>query len=272
MRRLNVVTLITLLAICLVIYVYADDIIDAAGSWLEKPVAAETVAPNEAPAPPPANAQVPPKPDKPSVDKPEPETKPPAGEKKPAQIGEPLLLVNKQYYLPADYVPPDLTKPDIPFSFSGDLPQRYMRKEAADALSRLYQQAVAEKITLVGVSGFRSYQTQKAIFDQKAKAEGEEKANQFSARPGESEHQTGLAIDISSPSVGNQLTQSFGQTKEGLWLAENAPKYGFIIRYLKGKEDITGYMYEPWHIRYVGIETAQAIASQNITLEEYLKK
>lgn len=97
-------------------------------------------------------------------------------------------------------------------------------------------------------------------------------ANQTSAKPGESEHQTGLAMDVSSPSVNFQLTQYYGHTREGKWLVENAPKHGFIIRYPEGKEYITGYNYEPWHIRYVGKNAAEFIMNENITLEEYLGK
>ncbi|WP_242973039.1 M15 family metallopeptidase [Anaeromicrobium sediminis] len=101
---------------------------------------------------------------------------------------------------------------------------------------------------------------------------GVEKTNQFSAKPGESEHQTGLAIDVSSPAVNYRLTQSFEETKEGKWIKENAPRFGFIIRYEEGKESITGYQYEPWHLRYVGRETAKEIVNRNISFEEYLGK
>lgn len=99
-----------------------------------------------------------------------------------------------------------------------------------------------------------------------------EAANQFSARAGESEHQTGLAMDISSKSVNFSLTQSFAQTREGKWLEENASEFGFIIRYPEGKEHITGYQFEPWHLRYVGKNPSLEIASRNITLEGYLGK
>ena len=181
-----------------------------------------------------------------------------------------LVLVNKEYNLPADYIPPDLVQPDIPFSFSEDLPKKKMRAEAARALEELFRQAAAEGIELAGVSGYRSYQRQEAIFNYRARERGEEVANRTSARPGQSEHQTGLAMDVSSASVGYALIEDFGNTKEGLWLAENAPRFGFIIRYPKGKEHLTGYSYEPWHIRYVGVEAAQEIAARGLILEEYL--
>lgn len=145
-----------------------------------------------------------------------------------------------------------------------------MRAEAARALEELFRQAAAEGIELAGVSGYRSYQRQEAIFNYRARERGEEVANRTSARPGQSEHQTGLAMDVSSASVGYALIEDFGNTKEGLWLAENAPRFGFIIRYPKGKEHLTGYSYEPWHIRYVGVEAAQEIAARGLILEEYL--
>ncbi|WP_432409628.1 M15 family metallopeptidase [Wukongibacter sp. M2B1] len=110
------------------------------------------------------------------------------------------------------------------------------------------------------------------MFASKVMERGIYVANQTSAKPGESEHQTGLAMDVSSPSVNFQLTQYYSQTREGKWLVENAPKHGFIIRYPAGKEYITGYNYEPWHIRYVGKNAAEFIMNENITLEEYLGK
>ncbi len=145
-----------------------------------------------------------------------------------------------------------------------------MRKEAALSLEQLFNAAKQNNITLLALSGYRSFDYQSQVFARSAQNTGG--VSQWSARPGESEHQTGLAMDVASPSVNYQLSIYFGEIKEGIWLKENAYKYGFIIRYLKGKEDITGYQYEPWHIRYVGKNTAKAIYEQNITLEEYLSK
>ncbi|HET7615667.1 MAG TPA: M15 family metallopeptidase, partial [Bacillales bacterium] len=99
-----------------------------------------------------------------------------------------------------------------------------------------------------------------------------EKANQVSARPGQSEHQTGLSMDISTPEIGVDLDQNFGETKAGKWVAAHAADFGFILRYPKGKEDITGYEYEPWHLRYVGKKPAKTIMENHLTLEEYLSK
>lgn len=180
------------------------------------------------------------------------------------------VLVNKDRALPVEYIPQDLVVPNIPFSFSEDLPKKKMRKEAAHAVERLFAQAERDGLQLTGVSAYRSYQRQQEIFDRNSKIKGEAEANKVSARPGESEHQTGLAIDVSAPSVNYQLVEAFGETKEGKWLRENAHKYGFIIRYPEGKEKTTGYQYEPWHLRYVGQKAAWTITTKGLTLEEYI--
>lgn len=178
-----------------------------------------------------------------------------------------LVLVNKQNSLAHDYIPPNLVVPNVPFTIAGFDPRKQMRTEAARALEQLFGQAARENIALTGVSAYRSFDRQAEIF--RSNILTNPNANLTSARPGESEHQTGLSIDVSSPSVGNSLTQAFSDTPEGRWLAHNAPTFGFIIRFPKGKENITGYQYEPWHIRYVGQTAAREIASGNYTLEEY---
>lgn len=121
-------------------------------------------------------------------------------------------------------------------------------------------------------SAYRPYEYQKALHDRYKQADGAVKANTYSAKAGYSEHETGLCLDVSSPSVNYNLVQAYGTTEEGKWLARNAHKHGFIIRYPKGKEKITGYDYEPWHIRYVGKTAAGEIYKKNQTLEEYLNK
>lgn len=181
-----------------------------------------------------------------------------------------LVLVNKNRNLPADYKPNDLVIPNVRFSFEENIEKKYMRKEAAQALEELFNEAEKSGIYLYAISGFRSYERQKYLFDYRAARDGFEEANKLTAYPGQSEHQTGLAMDISCESLGFDLRQEFEQTAEGKWLKENAHKYGFIIRYPKGAEDITGYSYEPWHVRYVGKETADKIYERGITLEEYL--
>ncbi|MBQ6089621.1 MAG: M15 family metallopeptidase, partial [Firmicutes bacterium] len=124
--------------------------------------------------------------------------------------------------------------------------------------------------TLCVCSGYRTYEYQQELFLQNLESQGEEYTHMFSAYPGRSEHHTGLAIDITSPSMDWALSQDFAEYPEGQWLDEHCQDYGFILRYPKGKEDITGYGYEPWHFRYVGKEVAKEIMSKGITFEEYL--
>ncbi|OAB45882.1 M15 family metallopeptidase [Paenibacillus antarcticus] len=179
------------------------------------------------------------------------------------------VIVNKQRSLPDGYEPKDLVEPNVKFSFDGANEKRFMRKEAAEALEKLFARAESENIELRAVSGYRSYARQKVIFANNVRTKGEKEAARVSSVPGNSEHQTGLSIDVSSPSVDNTLEQSFGETTEGKWLAEHAPEYGFVIRYPEGAEDKTGYIYEPWHIRYVGTDVAPDLAKSELTVEEY---
>lgn len=181
------------------------------------------------------------------------------------------VLVNKDHKLSEDYVPDNLVTPNVPFA-PGSF-HKTMRKEAADALEKMFDAASADGISLFAVSGYRSYGIQEIIFNSNVGVKGSvEAANMYSARPGESEHQTGLAMDVTSKSVGYKLIIEFENTAEGKWLSENAHKYGFIVRYLPGKEHITGYAYEPWHIRYLGVELAQAVYESGLTYEEYLQE
>lgn len=182
-----------------------------------------------------------------------------------------LALVNKQYALPDGYEPFDLTVPDIRFPFDEDDPKKQLRNVAAEALEEMFKQADDDGIELYAQSGFRSFQRQEAIFAANVERDGEEKANTYSARPGESEHQTGLVMDVTSRTIGFRLEVEFGETAEGQWVEQNAHNYGFIIRYPEGKESITEYQYEPWHLRYVGTKAAKEITENNLTLEEYLK-
>ncbi|WP_164670874.1 D-alanyl-D-alanine carboxypeptidase family protein [Virgibacillus doumboii] len=181
-----------------------------------------------------------------------------------------LTLVNKEHALPADFVPKNLVVPDVLFPFEEFLPKKQMRQVAATALEDMFQAADNAGLKLFAQSGYRSYDRQDAIFASNVEAYGEEAANNFSARPGESEHQSGLTMDVTSQDVGFKLIVEFGKTDEGKWLQQHAGEYGFIIRYPKGKEEITQYQYEPWHLRYVGQEAAMEITEKRITLEEYL--
>jgi len=182
-----------------------------------------------------------------------------------------LLLVNKQNPITSDYKPSDLS-PVQYYAENRTAASRYLRKEAADQFHKLVEAAREQGYTLVMTTAYRSYGFQQILWNNYVAAEGEAAAARYSAKPGESEHQTGLAVDVTSPSVEYKLTGSFGETPEGVWLAENAPRFGFIIRYPQGKEHITGYLYEPWHLRYVGEAAATEISSNGLTLEEYLER
>lgn len=179
------------------------------------------------------------------------------------------VLVNRQYRMDQDYIPADLVVPAIRFSFYGTYEKSYVRQVTATALERLFAAAEQNGVILKGVSGYRSYTRQQEIYSRNVSTRGKTTTNLVSANPGASEHQTGLAMDVSSESVGCALEESFGDTAEGRWLAKNCHKYGFIIRYPKDKTEITGYSYEPWHIRYVGKKLATHLYKKNITLEEY---
>ena len=172
-----------------------------------------------------------------------------------------LVLVNKENNLLSTYIPEDLVIPDVPFSFQGEDQKKYLSRDAAQALEALIAKAQEDGHNIVAVSGYRSYERQKTIFLGNVKKHGFKKANTFSAMPGQSEHQTGLAMDVSSASVNFRLADNFAETPEGQWLNDNAHLFGFIIRYSRDRTYITGYQYEPWHIRYVGIEAATAIKS-----------
>ena len=181
-----------------------------------------------------------------------------------------LILVNKQIALPADYQPSDLVEANIDFVDSTVGERRMLRKEAAQAIEGLMKDAKAAGIDLKGTSAFRSYAYQVNLFNAYVERDGKEQAMKYSAPPGHSEHQTGLAIDVSSASVNYQLTQSLGETVEGKWLADHAHEYGFIIRYQKEFEEETGYMYEPWHLRYIGMEHAKQVHALNQPYDRYI--
>ncbi|WP_214816606.1 M15 family metallopeptidase [Exiguobacterium sp. s131] len=181
-----------------------------------------------------------------------------------------LILVNKQIALPADYQPSDLVEANIDFVDSTVGERRMLRKEAAQAIEGLMKGAKAAGIDLKGTSAFRSYAYQVNLFNAYVERDGKEQAMKYSAPPGHSEHQTGLAIDVSSASVNYQLTQSLGETVEGKWLADHAHEYGFIIRYQKAFEEETGYMYEPWHLRYIGMEHAKQVHALNQPYDRYI--
>ena len=187
----------------------------------------------------------------------------PAFDKQQFSLSDPTsiwIVSNKQRPLdPRDYAPSDLV--------SVGNGQR-LRSEAASALTELFDAASSAGYTLRPLSGYRSYSTQVAVYQSEVNAYGRAVADTQSARPGTSEHQTGLAIDIGGGGCG--IEDCFGDTEEGKWVAANAYKYGFIIRYPEGKQNVTGYRYEPWHVRYVGKDLSIEMNRQGIlTLEEF---
>ena len=170
------------------------------------------------------------------------------------------MLVNKYYRLPADYEPDDL----VPVEAA--LGRGYLRKEVYEAYKKLYEDSLKEGFNLKIVSAYRSYATQQSLYNGYLKVDPKEVVDTYSARPGHSEHQTGLCMDVSEP--GYSL-DNFYQTKASKWLAANCYKYGFIIRYPEDKTDITGYQGEPWQLRYVGMDTAKDVYRRGITYDEY---
>lgn len=214
------------------------------------------------------------KPDKVKQDKPSPtqstqqqSTKQPKDNPSPAfdknrySIDDPnslWVIANKKRPLPDTFVPSNLTS-------AGNSQQ--MQATAVTALGQLTKAAANEQITLRPLSGYRSFSAQKSVYNSYVASDGQTKADTYSARPGHSEHQTGLAIDVGNGQC--DLEICFGDTAAGKWVAANAHTYGFIIRYQQDKTGITGYQYEPWHLRYVGVDLANELHSKNQTMEEF---
>lgn len=171
-----------------------------------------------------------------------------------------LMLVNKYYYLTEDYTPSDLITLTAKYNTGVN---SKMRKVAADHFMEMSDAATLDNITIKNASGYRSYNYQEKLYNNYVERDGKKAADTYSARPGFSEHQTGLTSDI------NQIDNSFENTDAFRWLQKHAHEYGFILRFPKDKEDVTGYQYEPWHYRYVGIKAAKQIHDENLTLEEY---
>ena len=181
-----------------------------------------------------------------------------------------FILINKDNKLSEDYVPNNLKKSEA--KFLDYVQDNNLENNTADAVKKMFDAAMEDGISLVGVSGYRSYSVQKGLYDTRMEKNGEEKTRAYTAEPGASEHQSGLAIDILCDEY-QTLDEGFENTDAFRWLKENCYKYGFILRYLKGKEDITGYNYEPWHFRYIGNEeVAQDIMNRGLTFEEYINE
>lgn len=177
------------------------------------------------------------------------------------------VIVNKQRPLsPKTYKPATLRTPNMGVESSN----MQVNDQMATALETMASAAATEGINLSVVSAYRSYDSQVSIYNSEVQAYGQTQADRESARPGYSEHQSGWAADLGAKSGKCRIAACFADTAEGKWLAANAYKYGFIIRYAVNKESITGYMYEPWHVRFIGTDLSTEMHKQNVkTLEEF---
>ena len=175
-----------------------------------------------------------------------------------------LVLVNKNNKLLQNFIPENLETIDIKYSNEGKM----LKKVAKEAFEKLSSDALKLGYKIVAVSAYRDFSYQENLFNYYVEKYGEDYALNCSAKAGHSEHQTGLAVDVMGS---NNSYDDFELSDEFEWMINNAHKYGFILRYPKNKEKITGFKYEPWHYRYVGVEVAKIIYENKITLEEYLK-
>lgn len=173
------------------------------------------------------------------------------------------ILVNKHNYLKEDYVPENLKSLSSTYALSN----MKMVEEAANAFESLSKDASKENYRIIAMSTYRSYEYQVDLYNKYVKSDGKDAADTYSGRPGNSEHQTGLAVDVYNQT---ETYTNFEKTEEYDWMQENAYKYGFILRFPKDKENETGYEFESWHYRYVGKDIAKYIHKHNITLEEYI--
>lgn len=172
-----------------------------------------------------------------------------------------ILIVNKSYPLPKGYVPKNTYNDATGKRYCSDC----IDKDAYSEYKQMKADATALGLNIWIQSGYRSYELQETLYNNYVNRDGKLAADTYSARPGYSEHQTGLAFDL------NSISDDFQYTNEGKWVSENAWKYGFILRYPKSKESITGYKYESWHLRYVGKDLASKLYNNGdwITLEEH---
>ena len=174
-------------------------------------------------------------------------------------------LVNKYNYLREDFVPSNLVELETPYAREGI----YLVKSAKDKFYELVKKASEEGLTIRAISAYRGYTYQKRLYDKYVENDGVTKADTYSARPGFSDHQTGLVVDVD-----NIISsfEAFTNTKEYQWMLANSYKYGFILRYPEGKEAITGYQFESWHYRFVGVKLAKKIKASNLTFDEYFTR
>ncbi len=203
-----------------------------------------------------------------------PNTKPTSFDKGQFSLTDPTsiwVVVDKLRPLnPTHYAPTDLVVPAVTLAGNASDQNMHLRQASAGALEAMFAAANKQGLKLMLVSGYRSYSYQTTVYNNYVKQLGRTAADQQSARPGYSEHQTGFAADVAPASGHCSVEQCFADTPEGEWLAANSYKYGFIIRYTKGKQAVTGYEYEPWHIRYIGKALATEMHNQHVlTLEEF---
>jgi len=181
----------------------------------------------------------------------------------------PWWIVSRKRPLPDGYVPPDLVTPTVTLNNTKSASENTLRKDTATAVEKLFASAKAAGLSYMLASGYRSKALQTSVYNSYVAQYGVAKADTFSARPGTSEHQTGMALDVSRTDRKLYLDQAFGNDPAGQWLAAHSYEYGFIVRYPEGKDAITGYEYEPWHIRYVGIPLATELHKTGQTMEEF---
>ncbi|MGB4291092.1 MAG: M15 family metallopeptidase [Dethiobacteria bacterium] len=274
-RRVMMILLCVTVVVAVLTYVYRPDLLAWAIPGLEKsgneePPAEEDPDP-ETPSPGNENPQLDapePEDENPQLDapEPEPELEPPA--LKVVSDGDYLLaLVTKGTTLKKDYAPRDLVK--IP-PYMNPPRELFLRAEAFAHLEELWRAAEADGVSIAVLSAYRSYSYQVGLFNSYAEKHGQKAANRFSARAGQSEHQLGTAIDFGG--TPDDWEDAFGETPQGRWLAENAHLYGFALSYPPGWEHVTGYIYEPWHFRYIGVGKAREWKESGLVLCEFLKQ
>lgn len=177
-------------------------------------------------------------------------------------LNDKFILVNKYYYLEEDYIPENLEELNKQYALSN----MKMVNVAKEAFEEMAKDAKKEGLKIIAMSTYRDYEYQTDLYDRYVKQDGKEAADTYSGRPGFSEHQTGFAVDVYN---GDESYTDFHITEEFKWMQKHAKEYGFILRFPEGKEHETGYQYESWHYRYVGLEAATYITEKDITLEEY---
>lgn len=195
----------------------------------------------------------------------------PSSAKKSNTCSNLLVLVDKAHALPASYVPPDLVSlhdyaiPVNNYTIIG-------RRTMIDELQKLIAAGTNAGFYLVVASAYRSYTTQASIYNTYVQDYGEQQANMFSAKPGESQHQLGTALDFTTSEMGYSLSLGFAYSAAGEWLLANAYTYGFYLSYPQGQESVTGYEYEPWHFRYIGVQSAMDLHQSGLIMQTYLER